>query len=93
MTGSADESFDSLNVCLLSIPSGPVEGIRELVRLLSACWERFDGADSEGMAGDKLHGRMESVFSDPQRLLLKSSGMGRPYKDRHEQNSITGTLI
>jgi hypothetical protein len=46
---------------LRSLQEGRISDTDTLETLLAACWHEFDGSDEEGMAGYKLHGRMERV--------------------------------
>ena len=50
---------------LARIQAGPIEDMAKLEELLARCWDEFDGSDSEGMSGDKLHDRMEDVVWEP----------------------------
>ncbi|HVX13053.1 MAG TPA: hypothetical protein VHC22_17855 [Pirellulales bacterium] len=48
----------------LSTVSGPMEG-SQIDNMLSACWDKLDGANEGGMQGHKLIGRMENVEWQP----------------------------
>lgn len=57
--------MDKLLDYLKSLPAGPVSDTKRLEKLLSVCWEEFDGNNAENMAGYKLHDRMEEVEWEP----------------------------
>jgi hypothetical protein len=50
---------------LEALPSGPVEPPDQIESLLAACWRELAGGSEGGMAGSKLHGRMEEVTWQP----------------------------
>ena len=73
---------------LVSIQAGPITETAELEALLAASWEEFDGGNVEGMAGYKLHGRMEDVVWDPPilRFTIERHGatvLGSTRAERH----------
>jgi len=49
---------------LVSIQAGPISDTAQLETLLAACWDEFAGSEAEGMAGYKLHGRVDDVHWD-----------------------------
>jgi hypothetical protein len=65
-----DKAFDCLVAYLSSITPREIVDASELEKLLSSCWDQFDGSDAEGMAGYKLHRRMEKVSLNPPLLTF-----------------------
>jgi hypothetical protein len=55
---------------LSSIQPGSITDTVHLEPLLAASWHEFDGGDAQGMAGDKLHGRMNDVVWVPPLLTF-----------------------
>lgn len=47
------------------LPAGPILDTLFLEQALSICWHEFEGSEEGGMAGHKLHGRMEDVLWAP----------------------------
>lgn len=73
---------------LASISRGSVADTAMLEGLLAACWEQFEGSNAEGMAGDKLCGRMEDVVWRPPilRFMIERHGatvLGSTRAERH----------
>ncbi len=62
-----DDRIDRVTHYLKTVSPGRITDTRELEPLLAACWDDL-GGDEGGMAGEKLHGRMESVVWDPPKL-------------------------
>ncbi len=74
---------------LNSISPGPIADTATLEDLLANCWDQFLGSDEEGMAGYKLHQRMQDVEWKPPRLcfLIERHGatvLGSSRAERHE---------
>jgi len=59
--------MDELRDYLNSLEPGPVEETTQLERLLSEVWDDL-GGDDDGMAGQKLIGRMENILWHPPML-------------------------
>jgi len=55
---------------LESISSGPISDPSELVKLLSYCWDEFEGGDAAGMTAYKLE-RMEDANWEPPILRFR----------------------
>jgi hypothetical protein len=62
------EPCQNLHDYLALVKPGTVTDPVHLESLLAACWDEFEGASAEGMAGYKLHGRMKEVVWEPPRL-------------------------
>jgi hypothetical protein len=54
-------SLDELRTCLFNLPDGTITDLTRVEDLLAPCWDDLSGSESGGMAGYKLHGRMEDV--------------------------------
>ena len=90
--------MQALNAYLQTISPGSIADPSNLESLLAACWERFQGGSAEGMAGAKLHGRIEEVRWEPPLLsfvIHRHGGtvMGSSRAERHrwELNLDLGT--
>lgn len=60
--------MNELLAYLESIQRSAIADTARLEALLAACWDEFDGSAEEGMAGSKLHERMQDVEWNPPRL-------------------------
>jgi hypothetical protein len=60
--------MQELKLFLTSLQPGEITDKARLTHLLSRCWKEFQGSDQKGMAGYKLHDRMERPIWDPPRL-------------------------
>jgi len=85
---------------LKSIQRSAIADTTRLEALLAECWDEFDGSAEEGMAGSKLHQRMQDVGWNPPRLrftIERHGGtvLGSSRAERHEWildvNDMTAT--
>jgi hypothetical protein len=100
MQGQIGESMTELLDDLKSIQPGSLTNTAHLEKLVAASWDEFDGSAEEGMAGYKLHERMQDVGWNPPRLsftIERHGGtvLGSSRAERHEWtldvNDMTAT--
>lgn len=61
---TGNQPIDDLRKYLEKTPPGRIDNAADLENLLDQCWDELEG-DIGGMAGNKLHGRMEDVEWNP----------------------------
>lgn len=64
------DPLGQLRLHLSARQPGPISDSPDIERLLGAGWHDLAGDDG-GMTGGKLHGRLESVVWQPQKIVLR----------------------